>query len=485
MYIGLDLGTTALKALLIDDEQRLIASATCSIETRHPAAGWAEQNPSDWIDAARQALARLRDAAPAAFTAARAIGLSGQMHTLVVLDAALKPLRPAILWNDTRGDAWCQTMMRDHPEVAAISGVRPMPSFTAAKAAWLRENEPDCFRATRHILLPKDYLRLWLTGNLATDPSDAGATQLFDQAARRWSPVIAARVGLDEACLPPVLEGSDIAGSLRSELAAEFGLGEIAVVCGGGDAATGALGTGCIEQGAAMLSLGTGAVYLVAQGQFRPLDNDSVHNFAHCLPGKWYHMAAMLNCGSALDWACRILGGRKPAEMLAEIEATRRGPSSVLFLPYLDGVRTPHCNAGVRGGFFGFERATDPVDLAQAVVEGITFSLADADRTLLAAGNRIEAPLLLGGGAKSAYWSQLIATVLDRPVRRVADAETGSALGACRLAMIGTGAGSPGEICQPPPAEYVEPDPAFTNAYRERLEVFRTMYKSVETYAAF
>lgn len=487
MYIGLDLGTSAMKALLVDDEERLVASATIPVATNHLQQGWAEQHPLVWIEAAKRALAKIRQAAPGDYSKARAIGLSGQMHSLVVLDRTKAAIRPAILWNDVRGDEWCRKVVADHPDVPAITGVRPMPSFTAAKLAWLRENEAKAFSEIAHILLPKDFVRLWLTGELATDTCDAGGTQLFHQEKRRWSRDVCSILGIDEAVLAPVLDGSEIAGHLRPAVAAELGLDKIAVICGGGDAATSSLGAGCAAAGRSMLSLGTGAVYLTMQDRFRPASSDSVHNFAHSLPGRWYHMAALLNCGSALEWICAVTGGQAPAEALGELErqaaAPSPGPSPVMFLPYLDGNRTPHCDAGVRGGFFGLERATSKTDLVQAVIEGITFALADADQVLLDSGNTIGAPILIGGGAKSLYWTRLIATVFQRPLKRVVAAETGSALGATRLAMIGLNKADPDAVATEPPTETVEPDSRLVAAYQDRLAVFRQMYSSADLYA--
>lgn len=481
MYLGLDLGTSALKALLIDDSERLVATASRNITTTHPRSGWAEQSPESWIDAAKTVLAELHDIAPEEYAKIAAIGLSGQMHSLVVLDESDTPIRPAILWNDVRGDEWCIETIATFPEATAISGVRPMPSFTAAKLAWLRRFEPESFKRIRRIVLPKDYLRLWLTGEIATDPSDAGGTQLFDQANRNWSTKILADLEVSLEYLPRILDGTSVAGTVRRSVADEVGLSVIPVICGGGDAATSSIGTGCITAGASMLSLGTGAVYLSVQDSYRTISNDSIHNFAHCLPNTWYHMGALLNCGSALEWICKVTGQR-PADILQRISASHRAPSGVLFLPYLDGVRTPHGNAEVRGSFFGLDRAASAEDLVQAVVEGVTFALADADQALMEVGNKLDSPLLLGGGAKSLFWTNLIATVFQRPVRRVVDAETGSALGAARLAMIGTQAASL-EAMAPPPSEIAEPIHDLCGLYQDRLGDFRAMYSSAERYA--
>jgi xylulokinase len=483
MFIGLDLGTSGLKGVLADERQTLIATATAAYPIVNVRPGWSEQDPATWLAAAKQVLDELRARFPNEFKTTIAIGLSGQMHSLVMLDHSHRPVRPAILWNDSRGIDWCDRVILDHPEVSTITGVRPMPSFTAAKLSWIKANEPENFARISQIVLPKDYLRLWLTGDMATDASDAAGTQLLDEKTREWSPLVLSLLSLDAERLPKVMEGSDIGGRLRPEIADLFGVGQIPVIVGGGDAATSALGTGCVDPGASMISLGTGAVYLGARASYTSSSDDSIHYFAHCLPDRWYQMAALLNCGSALDWVCRLTGMSDTPAAINAVGARTNGPSALMFLPYLDGTRTPYCDPSIRGALFGLDRAASPDDLVHTVLEGVTYSLADADRALLAAGETGMSPILIGGGTKSMYWCRLIATVFGRPVRRAVAAESGSALGAVRLAMLGVGFGTLAEIARPPNSETIEPETAWIDEYQERLQKFREMHASAKAYS--
>ena len=372
MYLGLDLGTSGLKALLCDAEQRTLATARIHYPMQMPSPGRCEQDPADWIAAAGRAIAELRKAVPAIETDLQAIGLSGQMHGLVALDAANRPLRPAILWNDTRGAGFVRRSGEALPRLAEITGVGAMTSFTAAKLDWLADCEPETFSALRRLVLPKDFVRLWLTGDWATDASDAAGTQLFDQAARQWSAEVAAALRLDPAVLPPVREGTEQAGTVRAAVAEELGLPRVPVISGGGDAATGALGAAVVDETRTLISLGTGAVVLVGARRYDPPENTSLHHFAHCLPARWYRMAALLNCGSALDWVCELTGVGRSAEALGRLDAQGwTALSQAMVLPYLDGVRTPHSDPDVRGAVLGLARSVDGLDLVQAMLEGI------------------------------------------------------------------------------------------------------------------
>ncbi|MFT3975154.1 MAG: xylulokinase [Amaricoccus sp.] len=482
MYLGLDLGTSGLKALLCDSAQQPLAVARAAYPIQSPGPGLAEQDPALWIAAARQAVAEIRARVPAVAHDLRAIGLSGQMHGLVALDADGSPLRPAMLWNDSRGEGFLARVRDGFPDLAAITGVGAMTSFTAAKLDWLAENEPACFVAIRKIVLPKDFVRLWLTGDWATDASDAGGTQLFDQGARRWSPEVCAFLGLDPETLPPILEATATAGTLRPAVADALGLPRVPVICGGADAATGALATACVDSRLAMISLGTGALYLAASDAYAPPDNPTLHHFAHCLPGRWYRMAAILGCGSVFDWACALTGAGSPAAALDAIDARGwSGPGPVLMLPYLDGVRTPHGDPRAKGAIFGLDRATDGRDLVQAALEGVCFALADADRVLRASSTVAEVPMVIGGGARSRTWTRMLATVLGRPLAVADGAEGGSALGAVRLAMLGSGL-SLAEVAVPPAAHEVAPDRALGPACEDRLAAFRALYPPVAAY---
>jgi len=481
MYLGIDIGTTATKAILIDASQSIVASRSITYPTSQPAPSLAEQDPDAWIHAVSAALRQLYGDAPAAYAAVGRIGLSGQMHSLVALDAASRPVRPAMLWNDTRGEAECRTLMRLVPDVAAISGAAAMPSFTAAKLMWVRAHEPETFARIHQVLLPKDYVRLRLTGELATDMSDAGGSQLFDQRRRAWSEPIVAAIGLAPNRLPPILEGPDVAGRLRREAAAALGLPPgIPVVAGGADAGTGAIGIGCVDDGHSFISLGTGATFVVVKASYESAHGGFLHDFAHCIPNRWYCMAAMLNGASCISWAARLVGAADIGELLAKVEERFAGPSRVIFLPYLSGERTPHNNAAVRGAFVGLDASVDATDAAQAVLEGVAFSLKDALLALGSTGQDIRNPGFIGGGSRSLLWSRIIASVLGRQILRYEGADLGPALGAARLAMLSEPGATFHAVAQAPKiATTVEPVAELAERYAERHADYQAFYPAL------
>ncbi len=481
MFLGLDAGTSAVKAILVDDRQRMVAQASRSYPIARPEPGWSEQDPSDWIAAVEGAIAALRAAQPAAIRAVRAIGLSGQMHSAVLLGSDMEVLRPVMLWNDARGGAECEGLARAVPGLAAITGVQPMPGFTAAKLLWIGRHQPEVFDRIAHVLLAKDYVRLHLTGELASDMSDAAGTQLFDQARRCWSAEVLAAVGIPAAAMPRLYEGTEVSGYLRREVAERLGLpAGIPVAAGGGDGGTGAVGVGCIESGEGFISLGTAAVYVVAADRYAPKPETMLHDFAHAVPGRWFQMAGMLNGASALSSMLATLGETDIDAILGKVAARYRGPSPLLFLPYLTGERTPHNDPDARGVLFGLDPGTEKLDIVQAVLEGVAFSLRDAAECLEAANSACRSPGFIGGGSRSRFWAKLIADATGLTLRRYRGADFGPALGAARLAIIAaTGAGV-AEVCFAPEVEEeVVPDPALFAAYTPRYEKFRALYRAV------
>jgi xylulokinase len=282
MYLGIDIGTSSVKAVLVDDKDTVIEQASAPLNVSRPQAGWSEQNPADWWSATNAAVTAL----PAAERRkVQAVGLSGQMHGATILDAADKPLRPAILWNDGRSEAQCRTLEKAEPRSRAITGNIAMPGFTAPKLVWVRENEPEVFRNTRCVLLPKDYVRLLMTGEKASDCSDAAGTLWVDVAKRKWSPEMLAATGLSESHMPKLVEGSDVTGTLTKAVADAWGMGTVPVAGGGGDNAAGAAGIGVVKPGDAFLSLGTSGVLFLVTPKFLPNADKAVHAFCHCLPG--------------------------------------------------------------------------------------------------------------------------------------------------------------------------------------------------------
>ena len=456
MYLGLDLGTSGLKGLLVDEDQSVVREASAPLKVRRPHDAWSEQDPDDWIEACRQVCAALGD-----LSAVRAVGLSGQQHGATILGADHAPLRPCMLWNDTRAHA--EATAFDDDATRAVIGSITFPGFTAPKVEWVRRNEPDVFEAARLILLPKDYLRLWLTGEAFSDMSDASGTGWLDVAARDWSDALLARSGLGRDNMPALAEGSSPAGAISDAAAAATGLpAGIPVAGGGGDNAASAVGVGVVEPGIAFASLGTSGVLFAATGRFDPKPETAVNEFAHALPDLWHQMGVILAATDALEWLSKVLG-RGAAELTGGLGALQ-APGRTAFLPYLGGERTPHNDAALRGAFAGLGHASDADALTRAVLEGVVFAFADNKIALEATGTRIERLVGVGGGTRSDYWLAALATALDVPVELPVSGDFGGAFGAARLAMMADGAGR--DIATVPPiARTVHPDPALRDAF--------------------
>ena len=481
MYLGLDCGTSGLKALLTDEGGEPIASATRSYSPDRPRAGWSEQNPNHWATAMAGAIADLRDSAGRRLSALKAVGFSGQMHGAVLLDRADKPIRPAILHNDGRAFLEADELARDDPDLAQIVGVKPMPGFTGPKLKWIARNEPGNRRLVNSLLSPKDYLRLMLSGERASDMSDAAGTWLLDEARRDWSGQAFAACDADLAWAPSLFEGSAPVGQIRPEAADALGLPRgVLLAAGGGDAAVGAVGLGAIAPGEAFISLGTATQLIVATDKYLSAPQKLVHAFAHALPNRWYAMAAMLNGAGALAFAGRLLGA-SPDALEREAATDYAGPGALLFLPYLSGERTPLDDPYARGVLFGMSEATSRADVARAVMEGVALTLADARDCLAAASVEIERVGLIGGGAKSALWTRMIAAATGFTVVRMKGGETGPAYGAARLArMAATGEVAETVCVKPEIADVTEPDPRLADLFARQRERFTALYAAVK-----
>lgn len=479
MYLGLDLGTSSVKALLMDADQRVIASMSASLEVSRPHPGWSEQDPADWIAATEQALAGLKRAHPRELAAVRGIGLSGQMHGATLLDERGQVLRPCILWNDTRSYVEAAQLDAD-PRFRRITGNIVFPGFTAPKLLWVKNNEPDIFARVAKVLLPKDYLRLWLTGETISEMSDSSGTSWLDVAGRRWSPELIAATGLEERHMPSLIEGTEQGGRLRGELASQWGMGEGVVVAGGaGDNAASACGMGTIRPGQAFVSLGTSGVLFAANEAFLPNPESAVHTFCHALPGAWHQMGVILSATDSLNWLSGITG-RSAGDLTAELGDELRAPTGVTFLPYLSGERTPHNDARIRGAFTGLARETGRTELAQAVLEGVSFALRDNLEALRAAGTELSRVTAIGGGSRSRYWLKSIATALGIPVDIPADGDFGAAFGAARLGLIAAESADPFAVCTAPTtSETVEPEARLASAYAEADQRFRDLYPAI------
>ena len=476
MYIGLDLGTSGLKGVLIGEDQAIRAEATAALEVTRPHDGWSEQDPASWLFAADRVMREL--GAQADLSGVRGIGLSGQMHGATLLDASHEVLRPCILWNDTRSHREAAGLDAD-PRFREVTGNIVFPGFTAPKLLWVRNHEPEVFARVALVLLPKDYLRLWMTGDAVAEMSDAAGTSWLDVGRRDWDDGLLGATHLGRANMPRLVEGSDVSGTVRADLAQQWGLPKDVVVAGGGgDNAASAVGVGVVKAGDAFVSLGTSGVLFAASAAYQPDAASAVHTFCHALPGTWHQMGVILAAADALNWYAKLVG-REARELTGEL-GELRAPGRTLFLPYLGGERTPHNDAAVRGSFLHLDHATDRAALTRAVLEGVGYAFRDSFDALTGTGTRIERLIAVGGGSRSEYWVRAIATSLGMPIEIPEAGDFGGAFGAARLGlMAATGAGA--EIATAPRIQrVVEPDGALAPAFAEAHRRYRDAYAALK-----
>jgi xylulokinase len=478
MYLGIDLGTSAVKTVLVDDEQRVVASASQALTVASPRPGYYEQDPAQWIDATFATLDALKADHASELAAVDGIGLSGQMHGATLLDADFKPLRPCILWNDGRSVAECRMLEQRWPALRATTGNKAMPGFTAPKLLWVARHEPEIFAATKLVLLPKAYLRLVLTGEAIEDVSDASGTLWFDVRRRDWSDEGLAATGLSRRQMPRLVEGCAPAARLRGELALRWGMTKRPMIAGGaGDNPAGAVGIGAIRPGTAFISLGTSGALLAPTNAIAANPERVVHTFCHAVPAMWIQAGAILSAASCLAWIARLLGASE-AELLKPLGLRPTAPSHVNFLPYLSGERTPHDDPEARGMLDGLSHGTDRAAIVQAVLEGVAFAIADCRDALADTGIVIAEADVIGGGSRSRFWLSVLANVLNIPIHRFADGETGAAFGAARLGRLAVTGEAVEAVCTPPQrVETFEPEQALAEAYAERLSNWRELYR--------
>jgi xylulokinase len=484
VFLGVDIGTSSVKAALVDAAGTLTAQGSAPLTLRRPRPSFAEQDPESWWQATLEAVRQL----PAEGRAGvRALGLSGQMHGATLLDAGGAVLRPAILWNDGRAAAECRELERRVPRARAITGNMVMPGFTAPKLLWVAAHEPELFGRVATVLLPKDYVRFRLTGERITDMSDAAGTSWLDVGRREWSDEMLAASGLGRAHMPRAVEGSAPGGTLDARVARELGLPAVPVAGGAGDNAASAAGAGVIRPGQAFLSLGTSGVLFVVTDRFRPNPDKAAHAFCHCLPQRWHQMAVLLSAASALDWAAQLLGERDPQALVARAEAQGLKRDTPFFLPYLSGERTPHNDPASRGVLFGVSPTTTAPDLVVAVLEGVAHAFADGLDVLLEAGGSITEISVTGGGARLPYWGELLAAALGRPLTYRNGSELAAALGAARLARLALTGETAEDVCrQPPLLRSVEPQPALAALLAARRPTFQRLYRDLkDSFAEF
>ncbi len=441
--IGIDSSTTATKAVLIDEAGAVVGIGVAEYDYSVPRPLWSEQDPTLWWDGTVAAIRSVLATTGVAGEDVVAIGLTGQMHGAVLLDSAGEVLRPAILWNDQRTGEACDEIRRaiGAERLIAITGNDALPGFTAPKLVWVRDHEPEVWARIAHVLLPKDYVRLRLTGTYALDKADGAGTILFDLAARDWSPEILGTLGIDPAWMPRTYEGPEVTGTVTGEAAALTGLrAGIPVVAGGGDQSANAVGVGAVSVGTVALSLGTSGVVFATTDRPTTDRRGRVHAFCHAVPGKWHLMTVMLSAAGSLRWFRDALApGVAFGDLAAEAGRVAAGTDGLLFLPYLTGERSPHPDPLARGAFVGLTVAHERPHLTRAVLEGVAFGLRDGLDQMLEAGMPEPAQVRAsGGGTASPVWRQILADVLRTEIATV-DTTEGAAYGAGLLAAVGAG----------------------------------------------
>jgi xylulokinase len=469
ILVGLDVGTTGVKAVAVAPSGEVVAKVEEPYALSAPRPGWSEQDPEDWWRASEAALARLGVADVAG------IGLAGQMHGLVCLDRDLRVLRPAILWNDQRTAVECAEIEErvGLERLIRLTGNRALTGFTAPKLLWLRRHEPGVYSRIAHVLLPKDYVRLRLTGEQAIDVADASGTLLFDVAARRWSEEMIEELELDPAWLPPALESPQVSG---------YTAARVPVAAGAGDQAAGALGVGVDRPGPLSVQIGTSGVVFAALPSFRADPEARVHAFCHAVPGGWHAMGVMLSAAGSLAWLREAAApGLDFAALTGEAERWEAGAEGLVFLPYLAGERTPHADPAARGAFVGLSLRHDRGALVRAVLEGVAYGLRDSLELLRLLGVEPESARALGGGARSELWLRIVASVLGIPLERVA-VEEGAAYGAALLGGVAGGVFA--DVHEAVAAcvrvrDRIDPEPGWRGAYAEGYARFRELYPAL------
>lgn len=477
MYLGIDIGTSSVKAVLINEESQLVESSSSSLPISRPHPLWSEQNPINWWDATNEAVNGLNAINR---RKVQAIGLTGQMHGATLIDNEQNPLRPAILWNDGRSHIECSELQEVQSDFVSIGANLVMPGFTAPKLAWVRKHEADIFDKIDTILLPKDYVRLCMCGEYASDMSDSAGTLWMDVENRKWHDPLLEACGLNVDHMPRLYEGTEETGRLKQEVADAWSMDSVPIIAGGGDNAAGAVGAAVINDGDALMSLGTSGVIFAATNVFRSNPESAVHSFCHAIPERWHLMSVMLSAASCIDWAMSITGVDSAKSFIAQAEKDSQLACGVDFLPYLSGERTPHNDPHASGVLFGLNHDTNSADIAQSVLEGIAFGMADGFKALLSAGASIDKISVIGGGSQSQYWGRILAAALNRPLIYRDGSETGPAFGAARLARYSKIGGDYSDTFAPSAiTDSIEPQQDDIERLNPKMERFSRLYKAL------
>jgi xylulokinase len=473
MFIGIDIGTSSVKSVLLDGNDTIIASESAPLTVSRPHDGWSEQDPAHWWDGVLKTIDALAAKHPTLVSQVAGMGLSGQQHGATCLDRFDEVIRPCILWNDGRSPAECAEIEAAIPDSRQITGNMAMPGFTMPKIHWMAKHEPKNRERIAKVLLPKDYIRLMLTGEHACDMADAGSTLWLNVEKRDWSDKHLALTGFDRGHMPKLYEGTESTGQLRETLQKRWNMRLRPVMAGGGgDNPAAACGVGCLKDGTASVSLGTSGVLFVSNATYSPNPDNAVHAMCHSIPNTWSQMGVILSAAVCMDWWSGIAG--KPAhELSAEVKTPER-PATALFQPFLGGERTPHNDMSLRAAFVGMGHTATRAELTQAVMEGVAYAFRDNLEALKAAGSNPPRVLALGGGSRSKVWLEIMASMLNVPVDVPQDGDFGGAYGAARLGRVAATGEDPFEVCKSPPTKAViDPIPALAAQYDEGFQRYR------------
>ena len=472
-FIGVDLGTSGLRAILVDQFGNFVASSESGYTVTNKNPGWSEQNPEDWINACKLSFKELRENFPNEISKLQSIGVAGHMHGAVLLDRRQKPIRPCILWNDTRSHIEAESL-DSQERVRELSGNIVFPGFTAPKLLWVKNNEPELFEKVETVVLPASFLNTWLIGAPFADMSDSAGTSWLDIKKRKWSKHLVSVSDMKMEQMPKLVEGNQIAGQMRSDLTSELGFpNDVKIVGGAGDNAAAACGVGAVKEGEGFVSLGTSGVLLLSRNQCNPFTDAAVHTFCHAIPQKWYQMGVILSATDSLNWLSRI-SDKSASELDQLLPDQPSGPANERFFPYLSGERTPLNDPHIRAGFSGLAQTSDLTQLTKAVMEGVCFALRDCLEAIRKTGASPTSLLAIGGGSASKFWLQTLSNTLNIELEKPKSGEFGAALGAARLA-ISSIVKEPveGIMFKPEIEEKIIPNLKYTHLYQTAYESYK------------
>ena len=482
MYLGIDIGTSSVKVILVDENQTVVGQVSQELSIQQDKPLHSEQDPYEWYDKVLKALYSIQQMYPSESSQICSVGLTGQMHGAVCLNIKGEVIRPAILWNDGRSYQECHDLMHNNPDFEKVGANKVMPGFTAPKLLWIKRNEPEIFNKIDKVLLPKDYIRYKLTGEFASDMSDASGTLWMDIAQRKWSSSLLSSCDLKEHHMPTLLEGNDLSGYLKPEvqniLKAQK---KVKVIAGASDNAAGALSMGIYQDNDAMISLGTSGVYFVPNQTCLPNTKRGLHTFCHALDGLWHQMGVILSAASALSWWKNIIKTHSESELI-DLAKKSKHINTPLFLPYLSGERTPHNNPFAQAAFIGITHSTELGDMVQAVLEGVAYAIADCQDAILETGVQINSLAIIGGGSKSPYWGDIIASSIHQELTYHNESSVGPAFGAARLAIYeNTQANIADVFYKPTINQIITPKANMKVSLANKLEIYRIAYYQLQT----